>query len=518
MDSDGDGVGDLPGITEKLDYVRWLGADAVWISPFYPSPQEDFGYDVSDYAGVDLLFGTLADFDELLAEAHYLGLKVILDFVPNHTSREHPWFLESRSSREDPKRDWYIWRDGRPGSTAKGAPPNNWRGAADTRREGSAWTFDERTDQYYLATFSPAQPDLNWRNAEVRAVMLEALRFWLERGVDGFRLDMVDFLSKDERFRDEPSLPEGVAEEERWVRAIHQMNRPETLEYVRQMTRVIRSYPDRVAIGEVLYHLPIERLVSYGAPDLLQIPLNQRLIFLPLEARTLRAFVDRYDRTALAAGTWPNWSLGNHDHPRVRRLGEAGARLAAMLLLTLKGTPFVYYGDEIGMENVPVPPDRRQDPWAAPESGLSRDPQRTPMQWDGSPNAGFCPPYVEPWLPVADNHREVNVVAEREDARSMLFLYQRLIALRRAERALSVGCYEPVETSSDDLMAYRRERGGRQFLVILNIGRERCAYSPEDELVLGRLALSTHLDRDGERISGRVELRGREGVIIELRP
>lgn len=340
-DASGDGVGDLRGITENLGYLEWLGVDAVWLSPIFPSPARDFGYDVTDYTDVDPLFGTLADFDDLIEEAHRRDLKIILDFVPNHTSNEHPWYSESRSSAHNPKRDWYTWRDAQP----DGSPPNNWRSLNDLKTPGSAWAWDEATQQYYLASFSAFQPELNWRNSDVRAAILDALRFWLARGVDGFRIDILDFLGKDAQFRDEP--PEVANAKDYPSAARYQLNRPETHDYIREMRRVIHSYDspgERVLIGEVLYFLEPEQFAAYYADGQgLDLPFNFGLMFAPLEAQALRKKVNAYDAALNnSQSAQPTYNLANHDMPRLSRHGDA-ARLAATLLLTLRGTPFLYY-------------------------------------------------------------------------------------------------------------------------------------------------------------------------------
>jgi alpha-glucosidase len=366
-DTDGDGVGDLPGVISRLDYLEWLGVDALWLSPIYPSPMKDFGYDVADYIGVDPLFGTIEDFDRLIAEAHARGLKVVLDFVPNHTSDQHPWFRESRAARNSARRDWYLWRNPAPG----GGPPNNWLSCFG----GPAWQFDEATGQYYYHAFLREQPDLNWRNPAVVQAMLEVLRFWLERGVDGFRVDALWHLVKDERFADNPPDPawrQGMDPYHALV-PLHTTDRSEVHALVAQMRRLIDRYPERVLIGEI--YLPLERLVGYYGADLegAHLPFNFHLLSAPWEARYLAHLIDEYE-DLLPTGAWPNWVLGNHDKPRIAsRVGPAQARVAAMLLLTLRGTPTLYYGDEIGMANVSIPPERVQDPLERNVPGLRLD-------------------------------------------------------------------------------------------------------------------------------------------------
>ena len=510
MDSNGDGVGDLAGITGKLDYLVWLGVDAIWISPFYPSPMADFGYDVSDYTGIHPLFGSMEDFDHLLEQMHARGLKMILDFVPNHTSEEHPWFLESRSSRDHPKRDWYLWRDPAP----DGGPPNNWLSVFG----GSGWELDETTGQYYYHAFLREQPDLNWRNPEVQEAMLKAMRFWLDRGVDGFRVDVMWHMIKDDQFRDNPPNPDYRPLEQGKFRSLvpaYSTDQPEVHEIVRMMRRVMDEYDDRVMIGEI--YLPIQKLVTYyGAEGAgAHLPFNFQLIQLPWDAKRISAAIDEYEG-AIPPDGWPNWVLGNHDKSRIAsRVGTEQARVAVMLLLTLRGTPTLYYGDEIGMHDVMISPERVRDPQEEnePGKGLGRDPERTPMQWDASQNAGFTT--GEPWLPTADDFRVVNVEVERDDPDSMLSLHRRLLELRRREPALSVGSYAPAGTT-DHLLAYRRESGGRSFLVVLNLSHEPGFLEPERQSPRGRVVVATRREREGHRVAERVELSGDEGVVILL--
>jgi alpha-glucosidase len=510
QDSNGDGVGDLPGITARLEYLRWLGMDAVWISPFYPSPMRDFGYDVSDYRDVHPMFGTLEDFDALVAEAHRQNLKVVLDYVPNHTSDEHPWFVESRSSRDNPRRDWYVWRDPAP----DGGPPNNWLATFG----GGAWEWDEGTGQYYYHAYLKEQPDLNWRNPEVREAMYDVLRFWLKRGVDGFRVDALRQLVKDEKFRDNPPNPDHRPGQSPYdaVLPVYSTDRPEVHGAIREMRGVLEEYDDRLLIGEL--YLPIDRLVAYYGEDNsgVHLPFNFHLISTPWDAREIGRLIETYE-AALPPGGWPTWVLGNHDRSRIAsRVGPEQARVAAMLLLTLRGTPTVYYGDEIGLQDVEIPPEKVQDPWEknVPGLGLGRDPERTPMQWDASaPNAGFCPEEVEPWLPIAGDYQKVNVEAQSKAPTSMLALHRRLLALRRTEPALSVGDYAPVEADGD-LLAYVREGAGKRFLIVLNLGHD------PQELDLGgrsgRIVLTTRLDREGEKVSSVLTLREDEGIISAL--
>jgi alpha-glucosidase len=508
-DSNGDGIGDLRGIREKLDYLQWLGVDAVWISPIFPSPMADFGYDVSNYTGIEPIFGTLAEFDALLGDVHARGMKLLLDYVPNHTSDQHPWFIDSRSSRGSAKRDWYIWRDAAP----DGGAPNNWR----ANFGGGAWEWDEKTQQYYYHAFLKQQPDLNWRNPAVRRAMLDVLRFWLDRGVDGFRVDVMHHLLKDTEFRDNPPNPDWQPNMSpyRELLTTYTVDLPEVEEIVALMRGVIEEYEDRLLVGEI--YLPVERLMAYyGASGQgAHLPFNFQLIRLRWKAREIAEAVERYE-ALLPSYAWPNWVLGNHDKPRIAtRAGAAQAGVAAMLLLTLRGTPTMYYGDEIGMHDVPIPPDRVQDPFEknVPGLGLGRDPVRTPMQWSAGKWAEFST--VQPWLPLPEDYKVRNVAVELGNPTSLLSLYRRLIDLRRTETALSVGSYAALP-AGDDLMAYVRKAGDRRLLIVLNFSAQSRPFNLDDLQARTLLLLSTSLDREREELAGEILLRGNEGLIIEL--
>jgi len=481
QDSDGDGVGDLAGIERRLDYLASLGIDAIWLSPIYPSPMADFGYDVADYCGIDRLFGDLAAFDRLLAAVHERGLKLMLDFVPNHSSDQHPWFQESRSSRDNPKRDWYIWRDPAP----DGGPPNNW--ISDFG--GSAWTLDEATGQYFLHAFLKKQPDLNWSNPEVRAAMLDVLRFWFERGVDGFRIDVLWHIAKAEGLPDNPVNPDYRPEmgEKLKLLQLHSTNQPEVHELAAEFRALADCYGDRLLVGEIV--LPVAQMMEYYGRDRpgVHLPFNFQLVEAPWDAVILRQMIADYE-AALPPGGWPNWVIASHDYPRIAaKLGEAQARVAAMLLLTLRGTPTLYQGDEIGIGKVTIPPNRVRDPKELREPGidLGRDPSRTPMAWDGSPHAGFST--AEPWLPLHEDWQTRNVADQMADPGSMLSLYRNMLRLRRDEPALSVGSFALVK-GGENILAYERHHGDASLLVALNLSAtERRFHLPDGALLLSTL-------------------------------
>jgi len=507
QDSNGDGIGDLKGIEQRLDHLVELGVDAVWISPIYPSPMKDFGYDVADYCGVDPRFGTLADLDSLVAAVHARGLKLLLDLVPNHSSDQHPWFVESRASRDNPKRDWYLWRDSAP----DGGPPNNW--ISDFG--GSAWEWDEATGQYYYHAFLKEQPDLNWRNPELREAIYGAMRFWFDRGVDGFRIDVLWHMIKHSDFPDNPANPSytpAMGEMHR-VLQLHSTDQPEVHGIAADMRAIADDYQERVLIGEI--YLPVERLMHYygrEAPEV-HLPFNFQLIDAPWDARSLARLIADYE-AALPSGGWPNWVLGNHDRPRVAaKLGEAQARVAAMLLLTLRGTPTIYYGDEIGLADVPIPPDEVQDPRELnePGLGLGRDPVRTPMPWDGSPNAGFGSD--APWLPLNADWPQRNVAAQAADSGSMLNLHRALLALRRDHAALSIGDFLPVECDGD-VLAYERRHRDDRLLIALNLGaREQAFLAPHP---VRSVLLSTCNGEASQPSGTRITLAPNEGLILRL--
>jgi alpha-glucosidase len=509
-DSNGDGVGDLAGIIEKLDHIENLGVKVIWLSPIFPSPMADFGYDVSDYTGIHELFGTMEDFDRLLEEVHKRGMKLLLDFVPNHSSYKHEWFEESRSSKDNPKRDWYIWKDPAP----DGGPPTNWLSVFG----GSAWEYDNTTGQYYYHAFLKEQPDLNWRNPEVQEAMMDILRFWLDKGVDGFRVDVMWHMIKDKDFRNNPPNPDYDEDDSQYDRQlqVYTTDQKEVHNIVKMIRKVIDEYDERLLIGEI--YLPIEKLVTYYGQDNdeAHLPFNFQLVTLPWNARKIETAINKYEG-ALPPEGWPNWVLGNHDKSRIAtRVGKQQARVAAMLLLTLRGTPTMYYGDEIGMEDVVIPKDQIQDPQAQTIPGKGRDPERTPMQWDDSTNAGFSP--AKPWLPLMDNYKEVNVKRQERDDDSILKYYRELIQMRQGEDALQIGDHLPVYTEGN-LLAYIRAGDKRKILIVLNLGKEEENFEPDmdGKILRGEIFMTTAGPGEDRKFEKKITLKPNEGLIIFLK-
>ncbi len=512
-DANGDGIGDLNGVGERVHYLAdTLGVDAIWITPFYPSPMADFGYDVSDHHDVDPLFGDLAAFDRLLASAHQAGLRVLIDFVPNHTSDRHPWFIESRSCRESARRDWYVWRDPKP----DGSPPNNWLSVFG----GSAWTLDGRTGQCYLHSFLAEQPDLNWRNPAVRAAMLDTMRFWLDRGVDGFRIDAPLFMMKDPEERDNPPAVGGTLQVHKSRGAydaqlhLYDQGHPDIQGVFRDMRALLDRYePVRTSLAELHEFDPIRLGGFYGADkDGLHMPANFGLMKAPWTAAGVRGAVDGVE-AGIPVGAWPNWVLGTHDDTRLAtRLGARGARQAAVLLLTLRGSPTLYYGDELGMLEAEILPERRHDPWGMREPALGRDGCRTPMPWSAGPNAGFTPA-PEPWLPVGEDAAGRNVEAQLGDHDSILALYRRLLRLRRASPALREGAYRSLDGVPAACFVYERYTGAERAVVAINFSDEPRAFEHPD--LPGRIAASTERSSEGREVAGRLELGPQEAVVLD---
>ncbi len=520
-DSDGDGMGDLRGIIEKLDYLNdgtphSLGIDAVWLTPINASPMMDFGYDVSDYLSINPRFGSMDDFAELLERCHERGIRVIMDLVLNHTSSEHPWFVESRSSRDDPRRDWYVWRDGR----VPGRPPNRWRAVV----EGSAWEYDDDTRQFYYHAFLPFQPDLNWRNPEVREALFEAVRFWLDKGVDGYRLDLINFLYEDAVLRDNPRKF-GLRPYD-WQVHLYDRSRPESLEAAKELRRITEEYSDRALLGEVYTDTP-QDTVAYLGDGTNALHLSFYLDFAQRKwrAEDFRGSVDWLERH-LPAAAWPCYYLNNHDLPRTyTRLGRGGdrgarAKVAAAMLLTLRGTPIVYYGEEIGMPMSRIPRRKMDDPigkkfWPIP---VGRDGARTPMQWSGDANAAFS--QREPWLPVDPSNAERNVARQDDDPDSLLSWYRRLIWMRRERSSLLLGGYRAMEGVPKGVFAYLREYGKERTAVFLNFTSRRVSLGSQlSELAVGssKVLLSNAAARSAEVGPGGSVLEPDEALIMDVR-
>ncbi len=520
-DSDGDGNGDLRGILRRLDYLndgtpRSLGVDALWLTPVFPSPMRDFGYDVSSYRDINPLFGDMSDYEELLSECHRRGMRVIMDMVLNHTSDEHPWFRESRSSRDNPRRDWYIWRDGR----APGKPPNRWRAVV----EGSAWEWDPVTRQYYYHAFLPFQPDLNWRNPEVREEMFDIVKTWLEKGVDGFRLDLINFLYEDELLRDNPSRP-GLRPYD-WQRHVYDRSRPESLETVRELRRILDAYPERMMMGEVFTDTREDAVAMLGGgTDALHLSFYLHFARRRWSAEAFRESVGWLESNIPAAG-WPCYYLNNHDLPRsYTRLGrggdaEARARVAAAMLLTLRGTPIIYYGEEIGMPQSRIPRSSMDDPigkkfWPLP---VGRDGCRTPMQWSADEHAGFS--RAEPWLPVDPSYVERNVERQDADPASLLNWYRRLIRLRGEKPSLRAGGYRAVGGVPRGVFAYLRELEEEKVAVLLNFTPRALSLAVgtrEWDGTRFQVLLSTHREEGMELRAGAWELAPHEALLLEKR-
>ncbi|HDQ22482.1 MAG TPA: alpha-amylase [Candidatus Uhrbacteria bacterium] len=515
-DTTGNGIGDLQGIIEKLDYLhKILKVDAIWLCPIYKSPMKDFGYDIADYCQIDPLFGNFKLFDNLVKKAHGRGLKILMDFVPNHTSDQHPWFIESRSALKNPKRDWYIWQKPKP----DGSPPNNWL----SRFGGSAWTFDPKTKQYYLHSFLPCQPDLNWRNPQVQKEMRKILEFWLVKGVDGFRLDALYHIIKDDKFRDNPINPRyipGHDDPYRQFLNVYDRGRPATLEILNKFCGVIGQHKNKFLVSEVFYQTKVAELKTYYklCQAGLHAPFNFNFIRLPWSAWAYRSFLDNYEEN-LSEGDCPNYVLGNHDRSRVasRLESRKKARLLAMLVFTLKGMPFIYYGEEIGMSNVPVKNNEQLDPWGknVPGFGLGRDAYRTPMQWSAQKYAGFSK--TKPWLPVARNYLFFNVKKELADKKSFLSLYRNLISFRKKSKAILEGNYYPLNIRSQNVFAYVRESETEKVLVLLNFASKTQKISLP--FAMAELVCNTFLSRKkGQKINlNKLYLKAFEGYLFKLK-
>ncbi|HVE81191.1 MAG TPA: alpha-glucosidase [Myxococcales bacterium] len=506
-DSNGDGVGDLPGITSKLDYLQELGVDGIWISPIYPSPMKDFGYDISDYTAIDPVFGTMAEFEELIRQAHARGIRVIMDMVMNHTSDQHPWFVEARSSKDNPRRDWFIWRPGGPG----GRPPNNWHSIFG----GSAWEYDEKSGEYYLHLFDPSQPDLNWRNPEVKAAMKAVWGFWLDKGVDGFRLDVAHLLVKHPEFPDKLTKF-GMTPYSRQVQDGH-CNLPETHDVWKEFRQLLDLYPgDRMAVAEPELDATGAEGFYGSGEDELHLAFNFSLFWRRWKAAAVQDAVLDWERRIPERG-WPCWVLSNHDFGRHASRWAAGARtdarakVAAALLLTVRGTPFMYYGEELAMRRAFIPRKEVMDPpgvryWPL---YLGRDGFRTPMQWTAAPTGGFTT--GTPWMRLGPEAQRLNVELEAKDPGSVLNWYKRLIKLRRSLPALRLGTFRAWFGEPKAVFAYSRVHDGQTVSVLLNFSR----FSRAVDLPAGayEVLASTHRG-EGASLGGTVKLHGDEALVL----
>ena len=529
-DSNGDGIGDLRGVIARLDYLQALGVETLWLSPFFESPQADFGYDISDHYAIAPEYGTLDDCTALFREAHARGMKIVVDMVLNHTSDQHPWFRESRRDRESPRRDWYIWRDGRkPGGKA---PPNNWRSMLG----GSGWHYDPTTDQWYFASFLGLQPDLNYRNPAVKAAMLDVVRHWLRQGADGLRLDIFNAIFKDESFADNPfswrAVPSEVNPHGYFQHHLHTIDHPDTLAFARELRAVVDEPPGppRFLVGEVFGDAQTLRQYCGEAADGLHLVFLFQALRTRIRGRELKAMVQEFER-AFPEPFSPTYVFGNHDRPRAihRARGDLDkAKLVAMLQLTARGVPFIYYGEEIGMENHDIPLHEGLDPVAArfrfvPQWAvgwfrrhgilLNRDECRAPMQWDASATAGFTTPGTRPWLPVHPRSAETNVAAQQQDPASLWCCYRNLLALRREQSALQAGALQWSASPglSPDVLAFRRALGEQSVDVFLNFSNRAAVL--DLTAFEGRQLFS---NGRGERqpVTGRHTLGAFEGIAV----
>ncbi len=507
-DSNADGIGDLQGVIDRLDYLEWLGVDGIWLSPITASPNADWGYDVAEYCSVQPDLGTMATFDRLIVEAAQRGIGVVLDLVPNHTSEEHPWFADSRSSRASPRRDWYVWADPKPDGTA----PNNWVSSFG----GPAWTLDTETGQFYLHNHLSEQPDLNWWNGDVRAEFERILRYWFDRGVAGFRIDVCNLIVKDALLRDNPPASEDDDFEAQLFgqRSVFNGNRPEVHDVIRRWRTVAESYhPPRALIGET--PVKVTELVKFygNGSDELHLSFNFPFVTAPLDSDAMRRVVEDTE-ALLPPGAWPAWTGSNHDMARFATRWAQGdrrkARVALLMLLSLRGTPVLYQGDEIGLEDVPVSRGDLRDPLGVRYWPVyaGRDAMRTPMPWRDAPGGGFTAPGTRPWLPLSPT-AHCNVEQQRSDARSMLRLTRDVIGLRKRTADLQTGRYATM-ASPAGVWAWRR---GDRVVVVLNLRDD----DSEVHGIRGQVCIGTDRGRDGDRFEDVLVLRGWEGVIAEMR-
>lgn len=491
FDSNGDGTGDIPGITAKLDYLQNLGVDGLWLSPFFKSPMDDFGYDISDYCAIDPVFGTLKEFDFFIDEAHKRNIHIILDLVMNHTSNQHDWFSESQKSKNSPKRDWYIWHKGRK-ILGKTFPPNNWRAAFG----GGAWKWDSLSKEYYLHLFLEQQPDLNWRNPDVEKAMFDQARFWLERGVDGFRLDVINYIVKDLDFRSNPySLHKAFPRRHDQQNHLYDRNRPETHDILKRFRELMDGYGETMLVGEIYPNegrSEPEISSSYQGTgnNELHLSFDFSPFFSQFSAKNFKSILSGW-YSAIPEKGWPCHVLNNHDKfrsmTRLCKGSDQKAMVLAAMLLTQKGTPFLYYGEELGMSNGKIRKSELQDPlgikyWPIPSG---RDPERTPMQWNSSSFAGFTEG-SETWLPINSDYKKKNVQVQNDDKDSLLNWYKDLIVLRKTYKSLSHGDISFID-SHKDILAYRRFDKQGNITILLNFSSR---VRPVPNNIMGKIVLS----------------------------
>ena len=514
MDSNNDGIGDIKGIISKLDYLNdgtknSLGVDALWISPMYTSPMKDFGYDISDYHDIDGIFGNLDDFKLLLSEAHHRGIKIIMDLVVNHTSDEHPWFVEARKDKNNPKRDWYIWHKN------TGKKPNNWVSLFEMK---NAWWLDKSTNEFYLGTFTKHQPELNWRNPELKKEVYNMIRYWLDMGVDGFRLDVVNWFIKDDQYRNNPwklsLIPMDVQKH------IYDRNRPETHDICKEIRAITDEYTDRMLVGEI-YTNDTAEAVSYQGKmeDELHMTFNFNFLFQRWSAKGFYNKIKNY-YTLLPKNAWPNFTLSNHDQPRHYfryKRSNPRAKVAIAMLMTLRGTPFIYYGEEIGMSSERIARKHLQDPLGKKGWPFikGRDAERTPMQWDSSKGAGFST--GKPWLPVNPDYQGKNVCVQSNIHDSLLSFYKALIWMRKDSQALSVGHIDFLQGAQPDILAYKRNYEQEEILIILNFSSKQRKFHMSAELQ-GQVLLGTHRSKDSGLPLDNIDLHPYEAIIIKTIP
>ena len=534
-DSNGDGIGDLRGIISKLDYLESLGVDVLWLCPIYKSPNDDNGYDISDYRDIMDEFGTLADFDELLEKAHEHHLKIMLDLVVNHTSDEHKWFIESRSSKDNPYRDYYIWQEGKNGN-----PPNNW----DSNFSGSAWKYDSRTDMYYLHLFSEKQPDLNWRNTKVRAEVYDLMKWWLDKGIDGFRMDVINMISKVEGYPDGEPIPGSKYGN----RLPYVMNGPHVHEYLQEMNREVLSKYDVITVGEAPC-TSVEDAIKYTGFDRQELNMVFTFEHMDVDSDNGLKWTDKKPdlvelkrvfskwQTGLDGVGWNSLYLNNHDQPRmVSRFGDDGkywkesAKMLAVCLHMMQGTPYIYQGEEIGMTNVSglriedyqdiesvnFAEDRKKEGWEEEKirtylARNSRDHARTPMQWNAEKHAGFTA--GTPWMAENQNYEEINVENSRKNPDSLFYFYQKLIALRRKNDTLVYGDFRLIEEENPDIFAYERNLGEKKLIVLCNFRDTAAEMKARYDLTKGTVLIHN----DTESLTKEVwKLQPYEAYMIEL--